>query len=361
MQRSFSIVEDGDATEDYDDEQVLKKYGSALADRRNSQSISDFEKNLAKMASRQPSSREMDFDEMPHPDKQLSKLASPGPSGRQTVVRTRPLNKSRLSSESDLDESDDDDKTKGTIPGEYDAKQYEDLDVNSDTKEVFQYITKYIPQQMSLDHKFKPFVPEFLPAVGDIDAFLKVLPPAGLLSGENFAADQQLGLVVLDEPAANQSDSALLHLQLRAESVSTTNDSDVVVKKLDNVEKNTKIIDKWIKDISALHKSKSFPAVRYTEPMPDLDELMQEWPEEMEKRLRENGFPEPSGSLGEYVDEVCGVLQIPVKNKIQSLHLLFSLYAAVKSSQLYKSAQLEKAEVNEEESLTTVADQLVLE
>jgi hypothetical protein len=38
-----------------------------------------------------------------------------------------------------------------------------------------------------------------------------------------------------------------------------------VVKKLDNVEKNTKIIDKWIKDISALHKSKSFPAVRYTE------------------------------------------------------------------------------------------------
>lgn len=82
---------------------------------------------------------------------------------------------------------------------------------------------------MSLDHKFRPFVPEFLPAVGDIDAFLKVLPPKTLLSDEDFVTNQQLGLVVLDEPAANQSDPALLHLQLRAESVKTTNDSNVVL------------------------------------------------------------------------------------------------------------------------------------
>ncbi|XP_063912910.1 intraflagellar transport protein 46 homolog [Zophobas morio] len=352
MQRSFSIVEDEDAAESFDDEQIVKKYSHALSERRNSQTVGDFEKSLAKMATRQPSPTDIP-----------SKIPSAGPSGRQTVLRAAHLSsKTRLSSDSDLDDSDlDDDKPKTAIPGEYDPKQYENLDVNPEIKEIFQYITKYIPQQMTLDHKFKPFVPEFLPAVGDIDAFLKVIPPSKTITGEEFATNQHLGLTVLDEPAANQSDAALLHLQLRAESVKTTHDSDVVVKKLDNVEKNVKIVDKWIKDISALHKSKSFPSVRYTEAMPDLDELMQEWPEEMERRLREDKFPEPSGDLNAYIEEVCGLFQIPVKNKIEALYLLFSLYAAVKSSQLFKTSEMEKAGANGDESITVVADQLLLE
>ncbi|EEZ97358.1 intraflagellar transport protein 46 homolog [Tribolium castaneum] len=346
MQRSFSIVDDEEESENFD-EQILKKYGGALSERSNSQTINDYETNLAKMATRQASATDYD------PDKHLSKIPSAGPSGRQTVLR-KPTGLS-----SDSEDDSDEEKTKDAIPGEYDPKEYENLDVSPEIKDIFQYITKYIPQQMGLDHKFKPFVPEFLPAVGDIDAFLKVLPPKTLLSDADFVANQQLGLVVLDEPAANQSDPALLHLQLRAESVKTTNDSTVVVKKIDNVEKNAKIIDKWIKDISALHKSKSFPAVRYTEPMPDLDELMQEWPESMEKQLSENGFPEPKGNLSDYVQEVCGLFQIPVKNKIQALHLLFSLFAAVKSSQLFKNGQLGKVE--ESESIGNVADQLVLD
>lgn len=88
-----------------------------------------------------------------------------------------------------------------------------------------------MPQQVSLDQRFKPFVPEFLPAVGDIDAFLKVLPPKVIYGDERVVANQELGFVVLDEPAANQSDAALLYLQLRAESVSITNhrDDDSVV------------------------------------------------------------------------------------------------------------------------------------
>jgi len=70
---------------------------------------------------------------------------------------------------------------------------------------------------MTADYKFKPFIPEFLPAVGDIDAFLKIIPPETTLSGDIFDENiLQLGLLVLDEPAANQSDPALLHLQLRA-------------------------------------------------------------------------------------------------------------------------------------------------
>ena len=34
-------------------------------------------------------------------------------------------------------------------------------------------------------------------------------------------------------------------------------------------------IDKWVRDISDLHRSKPNPSVHYTKPMPDLDDLMQ--------------------------------------------------------------------------------------
>lgn len=139
---------------------------------------------------------------------------------------------------------------------------------------------------MTADYKFKPFIPEFLPAVGDIDAFLKIIPPETTLSGDIFDENiLQLGLLVLDEPAANQSDPALLHLQLRVSndelitghaqghivscSFATVfiilNKYFKVVKKIDNVEKNAKVIDKWIKDVSHLHKSKSSPVVRYSQ------------------------------------------------------------------------------------------------
>lgn len=93
--------------------------------------------------------------------------------------------------------------------------------INFDRKYTFclkqQKKNRYTPSKMTADYKFKPFIPEFLPAVGDIDAFLKIIPPETTLSGDIFDENVlQLGLLVLDEPAANQSDPALLHLQLRA-------------------------------------------------------------------------------------------------------------------------------------------------
>lgn len=80
-----------------------------------------------------------------------------------------------------------------------------------------------------MDCKFKPFIPEHLPAVGDIDAFLKVLPPETTLTGKSFNSDDfQLGIVVLDEPVANQSDPALLNLQLRATSINISSNANIV-------------------------------------------------------------------------------------------------------------------------------------
>lgn len=83
--------------------------------------------------------------------------------------------------------------------------------------------------------------------------------------------------------------------------------------------------------------------------MPDIDSLMEEWPASVEEALNSAGFP-PSSlqcSLVEYAGLVCALLDVPVAgaslpDTVQSLHLLFSLYSAVKNSQLYAERQKEK-------------------
>lgn len=335
MQRSFSIVDDDDNLENVIDSDKGSKSPSPKPfineldqlNVNNDRLSDDIRKNSASnLSARNRSPMKEKLQQLPNSP--TSKLSS------------------HKGTESDSEDSsgDDDDNRRLRIPGEYDPRLYEDLDVDDEIREIFQYITKYSPQHLNLDYKFKPFIPEFLPAVGDIDAFLKVIPPEKTISGDIFDYNAlKLGLHVLDEPSTNQSDPALLHLQLRASLVNpnvTNRNDNVVVKHVENLEKGSKVIDKWIKDISDLHKSKSSPVVRYSQPMPDLDELMQQWPEDMEKKLKEEGFPRPGdyGSTSDYINAVCEKFQIPVgRNKIQSLHLLFCLYAAIKSSQLYQS------------------------
>lgn len=100
--------------------------------------------------------------------------------------------------------------------------------------------------------------------------------------------------------------------------------------------------------------------------MPDIDDLMQQWPEDLEHKFKEQGFPKPgeNQSLSDYTDVVCNYLQIPIaKNKVQSLHLLFCLYTAIKQTQLFQAqaaAVIEKKKEETEEKEND-ADQLVLD
>ncbi|XP_041969496.1 intraflagellar transport protein 46 homolog isoform X8 [Aricia agestis] len=237
--------------------------------------------------------------------------------------------------------------------GAYDPKLYQDLKAPPELDNLFQYIMKYTPQKIDIEFRLQPFVPDYVPAVGDADALIKVTTPAaGLrapLPDNVLEFIDNLGLTVLDEPSSEQSDSALLHLQLRAISKTSSAKSTVVTRKIENAEKNPKAIERWIKDVSELHMSKPAPTVTYTNKMPDIDSLMEEWPETMEDTLNEVGFP-PANidcTLSQYVDLVCGIFDIPVhgntlNDRIQALHLLFSLYSAVKNSQLYSEREKEK-------------------
>ncbi|KAK3535718.1 hypothetical protein QTP70_020960, partial [Hemibagrus guttatus] len=234
--------------------------------------------------------------------------------------------------DSDETESDEDDGEPGSAPeGAYDPSDYDHVRVTSDIKELFQYITRYTPQTIELDHKLKPFIPDFIPAVGDIDAFLKVPRPDGKVDG--------LGFVVLDEPCVKQSDPTVLSLWL-SENTKQHNVAEVKVKSIDNPQKNPKVIDNWIESISELHRSKPPATVHYTRPMPDIDTLMQEWPPEFEELLGKVSLPtaDINCDLAEYIDIICGILDIPVyKNRIQSLHVLFTLYTEFKNSQHFKN------------------------
>ncbi|XP_054282617.1 intraflagellar transport protein 46 homolog [Macrosteles quadrilineatus] len=231
---------------------------------------------------------------------------------------------------SDNSEDDDDDVQAALLEGSYNPRDYDHLNVSQDIREVFQYITCYTPQNMELDYKLRPFVPDFIPAVGDIDAFLKVARPDGQPDG--------LGLTVLDEPCVTQSDPAVLCLQLRV----TTKQSSakaMVVKKVEEADKNQKAIDRWIHDISELHKSKPAPTVQYSRPMPDIDSLMQEWPPQFEEKLNQLGLStgELDCDLPTLVDIICALFDIPrYESRIESLHVLFSLYSAIKNSQFQK-------------------------
>lgn len=252
----------------------------------------------------------------------------------------------------DDDIDDDDDDGHAPAPeGAYDPADYEHLSVSAEISELFSYITRYTPQAIELEHRLRPYIPDYIPAVGDIDAFIKIPPPDD--------KPTLVGLEVLDEPSAKQSDPTVLDLQLRALAKHTTAKS-VPIKTVENAEKNPKVIEKWVRDISDLHRAKPPPTVHYSKRMPDIDSLMQEWPGEVEELLKEVSLPTAAldAELHAYVDILCAMLDIPVyKSRIQSLHVLFTLYSVFKNSSHFRTLADENYIENDDSS---AAERMIL-
>eukprot|EP00966_Prymnesium_polylepis_P237629 5495914-Prymnesium_polylepis.1 len=57
--------------------------------------------------------------------------------------------------------------------GMYDPAEYANLAVSPEINELFQYIGRYKPHAIELETKMRPFIPDYIPAVGDIDSFVK--------------------------------------------------------------------------------------------------------------------------------------------------------------------------------------------
>lgn len=224
---------------------------------------------------------------------------------------------------------------------EYNPKLYDTLDVPPEIKTLFEYIVRYTPQKLDIEYKLQPFIPDYIPAVGDIDALLKVLPPkipeCDPTRDEIQTHLSTLGLTVLDEPCGNQTDPSLLHIKLR--SVSTA----LIAGPPPGIAKSGKDIDNWIAEMLHIHANRSQQAAileSHSVPtMADIDTLMSEWPEEVEQALDVVGFPSPhlDCPLTVYVEIICTLLDIPIGNNksqvdyINALNTLFNLYSAIKN------------------------------
>ncbi|XP_012538376.1 intraflagellar transport protein 46 homolog [Monomorium pharaonis] len=232
---------------------------------------------------------------------------------------------------SDSEESDDDDIQGTNVVKSidlYDPNEFENLEVSTEVRELFQNILRYTPQKIELNYKLIPFIPDYIPAVGDIDAFIKVPRPDGV--------EDKVGLTVLDEPCTNQSDPAVLHLQLRNHSRSAGAAArQAVVKRIEDAERNGKSIDKWIDDMNQLHRSKHLPGVHINCTMPDIDGLMQQWPPQVEDKLNELqvDLAELDCDLPQLVDVVCNLLDIPTQEntRLEALYTLFTLYLEIRN------------------------------
>eukprot|EP00049_Salpingoeca_infusionum_P010013 m.169862 g.169862 ORF g.169862 m.169862 type:complete len:340 (+) comp14512_c1_seq1:447-1466(+) len=228
--------------------------------------------------------------------------------------------------------SEEDDDLGPRMEGSYDPADYVDLNVSSEVKDLFQFITSFEPEVHDLETKLQPFIPDYIPAVGDIDAFIKVPRPDG--------ADMKLGLEVVDEPCAAQSDPTVLDLHLRTVAKTTTS-RPLKLNQVKAGPEDTKAIDTWVTSITQVHRDQQPVNVHYTDNMPDMETLMQEWPPEMEALFAKMGAPSADldVSLQQFTDIACAMLDIPVYgSRIQSLHMLFSLLAEFKNSQHFGGA-----------------------
>lgn len=218
------------------------------------------------------------------------------------------------------------------MPGAYNPAEYNNLNVSSEVKDLFDYIQRYKPQKIDLDTKIKPFIPEYIPAVGEVDAFLKMSKPDGV--------KEDLGITVLDEPALNHEDKTVLELKY-IQSKNVVRAAPMTVDSIENADKKSKEIARWINSVQDLHKTRPPPTVNYTKQMPDYDFLMSEFTPEMDQALREIPFPGPEIDMhtADYARLVCSMVDIPChklannKSIIESLHVLFTLFSEFRQNQ----------------------------
>jgi intraflagellar transport protein 46 len=218
----------------------------------------------------------------------------------------------------------------GNTPA-YNPDEYASIlpQVSQEIKDLFGFITSFQPHQIECPTKLRPFVPDFIPCIGDIDAFCKIPPPDG--------KPDNLGLVVLDEPTCPQSNATVVKNAVRSSLKISM--GPPVVDSVEEAHTRPAVLDRWIADVKNVRKPQT--NVSYSKPMPDITQLLQEWPAEFEAALSSSdlALPPPNIDLDifQYVKLLCSLVDIPTHtNQIESLHLMFSLYLDFRQNQHFQ-------------------------
>ena len=250
-------------------------------------------------------------------------------------------------------------KKRDDVPDVLASAAFASLDVSPTIKALFSLVDAYTPTHTRHATPLKPFVPAFIPAVGEIDAFVKPPRPDG--------ADDGLGARVLDEPGAKQTDPAAFALRLRhaarlrgeVSRAPTRDGGDVGNDGVAGVafpERDPARLTSWIETVGGLHASgtgvagsggvasAAVPSVRYSRNMPDVESLMQAWDGDTEEVLRGlSRLPDASTPmpLRKRAELACATLGVPVyENLVESTHVVFSTYLAFKNNPFLRKGEV---------------------
>lgn len=207
--------------------------------------------------------------------------------------------------------------------------------MDDEVRELFQYITRFKPVNIDLETSLKAFIPDYIPAVGEVDAFLKPNRPD--------SNPENLGLITVDEPKLNQSRKR--DMDLIAERHRVKGEKKKIIHSIERADLKPKEITDWI---DAVNKNpRQAPTVVYSKQFPDIDNLMQVWPQEIEDALQNIKIPteDIDLTLAEYSKLACALVDIPVhnttndRNLIESLHVMFTLYSEFRANQHFQNNQ----------------------
>ncbi|KAI9188444.1 hypothetical protein H9P43_002835 [Blastocladiella emersonii ATCC 22665] len=275
----------------------------------------------------------------------------------------------------------------------------------SDLEALFSYIGQFKPEPIELEPVLKPFLPDYIPAIGDLEAMIKIPPPGSTAAASTTTAGKtqspavaaaaesnlsfyhDLGITVLDEPAAKQSDPAVLHYQLKALAKTSVLASEVEAPGLVHAilaHDPAKKLDDWIASTDAPDWTASRAGAAAYAPVrgrfPPIDRLMAAWDDEFASGSSgandlihaATQVVDPAtgaGLLGaldlplaDAVRLACAILQIPVyagggkdggskgaagaaagnssnpRALIDALHCFFELYAGFSESQHFNNS-----------------------
>lgn len=245
------------------------------------------------------------------------------------------------SSTDDSDSDSDSDASDSPRAGSR-RKNYDNLRVSAEIKELFKFVSEYEPQTVDLPTVLKPFIPDYIPSIGIPDVFVKMDRPDG--------KHDRLGMAVLDEPASQQTDKDIFEMQLRSNSkVRIRREQDKAIPCIENADKKTERITQWIDNIDELHASRPAPSVSYSHPMPDMNDLMRVWPEDFEQYLAKHGIQfgaDLDVDLAEFAEICCSFVDIPVHrgSMTESLHYFFTLWSEFRANQHFVGAGAAQAD-----------------
>jgi intraflagellar transport protein 46 len=218
-------------------------------------------------------------------------------------------------------------------------------------RELFRFIGSFRPKEVEPAKELKPFIPDYIPIVGEVDPFIKIPRPDGAADG--------LGISRLDEPSVNESDRSMILMQLKAShkvdhAIDEVGENRVTapMRTIEDAESKPEQIQKWIQSIEHVHAQIPQPKVQYKQSMPSLEDLMQVWDDRnipgaaagksQAQRVVNPSSSEAKSSDFDYASHLMQSLRIPcglesakdVKQRhfFEGLHMFFSLFSAVKEN-----------------------------